>query len=558
MRRRSIFFVVLGLLASFFIPHVVHAEEINRIDETITVQSDGRLEVSEGIIYDFANVSRHGIFRTIPVIKTNTEGKKFVVGFSRFSVVDDKGSAYEFKTTRTDESVSLKIGDPDRTMTGVHPYFINYLVEGGLTYFSDHDELYWNVTGNDWEIPIDKVSVVVALPGEVNPKDITVTCFTGAYGSTDKDCTSSVAGGVIKITTTKVLAAGEGLTVAVMFPKNIVAVLEPKPYVPFWETLTGKILLVVIIIAAFFWYGVLPIYIPIHWWRHGRDPKAPMGVATAWFDPPKTKDGRSLTPGETGTLVDEKADMQDITATIVDLARRGYIRILEPKKGEFSLEKITKTVKGEALRMHEETLMDGIFKSGDLINLKTENFADTVAKAKGNLYDAVVAAEFFVKNPQTTRTIYGVLAAFALASGNFPLVLSALIFGLNMPAKTILGVAQANVGKSLKNFLTSQERQLTFQAKNQMFFEKLLPFAIAFGVEKIWADRFRDIAMKPPDWYSGYSSAHFNSVFFVNSLRSTGTSFARAATPTSSSSGFSSGGGGFSGGGGGGGGGGSW
>ena len=558
MRRNSIFFVLLGFLAFFLVPHTAHAEEINSFDDTITIQADGRFEVTEKIVYDFANVARHGIYRTIPVLKTNTEGKKFVVGFLRFAVLDDAGKQYQVKTTKTDESVSLRIGDPDRTMTGVHPYFINYMVEGGLTYFSDHDELYWNVTGNDWEIPIDKASVSIALPTDISLQDVTITCFTGVYGSSGHNCKTSYAKGVARVSTTQRLDPREGLTVAVLFPKDVVAVLEPKVYVPFWETLTGKILLAVIIIVAILWYFVLPIYIPVKWWRHGRDPKAPMGVATAWFDPPKTKDGRSLTPGETGTLVDEKADMQDITATIVDLARRGYIRILEPKKGEFSLEKISKSVKGETLRDHEETLMDGVFKSGDLISLKTENFADTVSKAKNNLYDAVVAAEFFVRNPQTTRTLYGVLSAVALATGNFPLVLSSLIFGLKMPVKTILGVSQASIGKSLKNFLTSQERQLTFQAKNQLFFEKLLPFAIAFGVEKIWAERFKDINMKQPTWYRGYSSGHFNSVFFVNSLASSGTSFARAVTPVSSSSGFSSGGGGSSGGGSGGGGGGSW
>ena len=558
MIRKGLLVVFLGLLASCFLTTTVRAEEINRFDDTITIQSDGRVEVSEGIEYDFANVYRHGIFRNIPVIKTNTEGKKFVVGFSRFSVLDTAGKAYQFKTTRTDESVSLKIGDPDRTMTGVHPYFVNYLVEGGLTYFSDHDELYWNVTGNDWEIPIDKASATISFPDNADLKKVNVVCFTGAYGGSEHRCASVVTKGAIQVTSTEKLNPGEGLTIALMFPKNIVAVLEPKPYVPFWETVWGKILLAVIIIIGILWYVVWPLSIPIAWWRHGRDPKPKIGVVTAWFDAPKAKDGRSLTPGETGTLVDEKADMSDITATIVDLARRGYIRILEPKKGEFSLEKITKTVKGETLRMHEETLMNGVFKSGDLINLKTEKFAETVEKAKSNLYDAVVAAEFFVKNPQTTRTLYGVLTAFAFVTGNFPLVLSALIFGMNMPAKTVLGVEQAAVGKSLKNFLSSQERQLAFQAKNQMFFEKLLPFAIAFGVEKIWAERFKNIAMKEPGWYSGYSSGHFNSIYFVNSLSNSGRSFASAATPVSSSSGFSSGGGGFSGGGGGGGGGGSW
>jgi len=144
---------------------------------------------------------------------------------------------------------------------------------------------------------------------------------------------------------------------------------------------------------------------------------------------------------------------------------------------------------------------------------------------------------------------------------NFPLALIAFTFGRAMPRKTIFGVESANISKSLKNFLTSQERQLEFQAKNQTMFEKLLPYAVAFGVERIWAQRFKDFQLKQPDWYSSYDSTRgFNSIIFASSLSSSMSSFRSAATPVSSTTGHSSGfgGGGFSGGGGGGGGGGSW
>jgi uncharacterized membrane protein len=108
----------------------------------------------------------------------------------------------------------------------------------------------------------------------------------------------------------------------------------------------------------------------------------------------------------------------------------------------------------------------------------------------------------------------------------------------------------------MKNFLNSQERQLNFQGDKQMFFEKLLPFAVAFGVEKAWAKRFEAIDIKNPDWYEGTSSSHFNTALFASSLSHSYSSFASSSTPpSSSSSGFS---GGSSGGGGGGGGGGSW
>jgi uncharacterized membrane protein len=143
-----------------------------------------------------------------------------------------------------------------------------------------------------------------------------------------------------------------------------------------------------------------------------------------------------------------------------------------------------------------------------------------------------------------------------LITFNFVLAFIAFIFGRHMPAKTLAGAQAAVKAKGMKNFLNSQERQLNFQGDKQMFFEKLLPFAVAFGVEKAWAKRFEAIDIKNPDWYEGTSSSHFNTALFASSLSHSYSSFASSSTPpSSSSSGFS---GGSSGGGGGGGGGGSW
>jgi len=123
---------------------------------------------------------------------------------------------------------------------------------------------------------------------------------------------------------------------------------------------------------------------------------------------------------------------------------------------------------------------------------------------------------------------------------------------------TDAGIQAYSEAKSLKNFLSSQKEQLEFQAKTQVFFEKLLPYATAFGVEKIWAERFKGITLQKPDWYEG----DFNTMQFAVITSAINKSVTRSVAnmTRSSSSGFSSGssGGGFSGGGGGGGGGGSW
>lgn len=551
-------YIFILLFIFFALP--VHAEKINDFQVKIDIQKDGKIKVEEKILYDFETASKHGIYREIPTVKTNKDGKNFRMDLNVASVVDENNAPYNFSTSYigSQDNLNIKIGDANIFVTGPHTYIINYEVGGAITYFSDHDELYWNITGNNWDYPIEKSSVEILLPGELKDEQIKTICYTGISGSTTQNCSlSSTSGKVIGSTSTP-LSAQEGFTTVVSFPVGLIAHLEPKPVVNFFDTWIGKITLLILGLAAFFWYIVLPLAIPIVWWTQGRDPKAMQGEVRAWFDPPVTQKGRALTPAEVGTLVDESADTRDVFAAIIDLARRGYFKIVEKKKGDFSF--IKQKNDDISLQPYEKELLDGIFEVGDKeVRLKDLEIAETVDSVKNNLYKSLTSEGFFPQNPQTVRTIWMVIAVFALFTGNFFLAIVAFVFGRVMPKKTLYGVNQANVGKSLKNFLISQERQLEFQAKNQMFFEKLLPYAIAFGVEKVWAQRFKDITLNSPDWYQGYNNRVFTTAYLIGSLNSSYSSFRSSATPTTSSSGFSSGfSGGSSGGGGGGGGGGSW
>lgn len=550
--------ILLVVFAWFFWPAPVNAEQINAFDARYVINTDGTVSVHENIHYDFAATPRHGIFRTIPLVKQNTEGKKFLLQLSDIFVTDETQKPYTYTKTTDGSNLTLKIGDPDHTTTGAHTYVIVYRVRGALTYFSDHDELNWNVTGTDWQVPIEQTRVFISLPQQTSANDLRLSCFTGSFGSTVSNCQTSYRDGGA-IVTAGPLPSGQGVTVVIGFPKGIVATLEPKPYATFFETFLGKIVLVFLFLVAILWYVIAPGVVIYRWWKYGRDPKPAMGVVTAWFDAPKTKGHRRLRPAEAGTLIDERADMADITATIVDLARRGYIKIIETKKDDFTLEKQSAPPDGEAIVSFEQKLLDGIFSSNDRERIKDAKLYETIPDVQQSIYEQVVSDGFFLKSPQSTRMGYAVLGVFSLATGNILLALIAWTFGMAMPRKTLFGAEQAAVAKSLKNFLSSQEKKLAFQARNQMFFEKFLPYAVAFGVEKIWAQRFKNIQMTSPDWYQGYSSGSFTSMMLVNSLSSSVRSISASATPTRSSTGFSSGfSGGSSGGGGGGGGGGSW
>ncbi|MFA9288762.1 MAG: DUF2207 domain-containing protein [Weeksellaceae bacterium] len=559
--------LILGIFTAILlcVPFTVSAqfaeERIDAFDTQITVNTDGTMNVQETITYNFGNESRHGIFRTIPTTKTNTEGKEYRMKFDVQSIEDENGKSYTYDESNSDNILTLKIGDADKYVDGVKVYIIRYTVSGALTYFSDHDEIYWNATGTEWQVPIMQASAMVRIPSWENTDETQTTsgaCYTGTFGATGNDCTMIANQTQFVSMSNRPLGIGEGLTIAALFPKGIVEVLEPELVVGFFETWWGKLIGLGIILIVLLWYVVYPLWLPIKWFIYGRDPSHNKGKLTAHYDPPKTKSGRPLTPAETGVLIDEHAGAHEISAILIDLAQRGYMKIVEKKKDEFELVKQELATKDDELQSFESIFLKKIFAKKDVIKLKDADLYTATQKVQEDLYASLVSEGYFPESPQKVRNYYAIIATLAGTTFNFPLMLIAAIFGRIMPRKTWDGVHAANLVRSMKGFLTSQERQLAFQAKNQMFFEQLLPFAIAFGVEKIWAKRFEDLTMSKPEWFES-STSHFTPSTFTSHVNSSISSFQSAATASSSSSGFSSGGSsGSSGGGGGGGGGGSW
>lgn len=558
MKKVLIFF--LGLL---FLPLTLapssgqtifnEAEKIAAFDTAITINTDATADIIETIRYDFGSLQRHGIYRTIPITKKRADGKTVLFDYTVISVTDENEKSYRYTISKNASDITIKIGSADQLITGQHTYRIHYIVRGAMGYFDDHDELYWNATGNEWKVPIQQARAVTTLADDITLAHQDTVCYTGPVGSINTQCARTSAGNTASFETETTLLPGEGLTIAVKFPKNIIAYVAPK----IKNELPEQLKQILLGALMFLWYVVYPLSLPIRWYLYGRDPfvGAPL---TAWYDPPKTTAGRFLTPAETGTLVDETADIKDITATIVHLGQKGYLTIKEKNKKHFSLIKTNKNTTDPALAPFEKTLLEGLFADGTEAHLSDGSFISLTGEVKQSLYQAVVNEGFFPKNPGSVRTFYVLIVVIAVMTANIPLVICALIFGKNMVKKTPAGARAAQIALSLKNFLSSQSRQLAYQAKNQLFFEKLLPYAIAFGVEKIWARRFADVAMTQPSWYEGdFSPLGFNSLVFIASLNSSLHQFQKSATPVPSRSG-SGFGGGFSDGGGGGGGGGSW
>jgi len=554
---RKIILLFLGLFFTASVYAQSGGERIRSFSTSIEIQKSGKIHVTEKILYDFNSNYRHGIYRDIPQIVYRENNNKYVLKYDRLSVTDENGKHYRNSTSYLQEHLRLKIGDPDRTISGAHTYVISYEVSGALNYLTDHTELYWNSTGDQWDVPIDSAQTTVVLPKNISGMHLKLACYTGSLGSSESSCTASSEANVETFNSKRPLLAKEGMTVVVGFPNGIVATLQAEKFIPFSERWYGRLIIGAVFLLALLWYIVYPVWIVVKWFRYGKDPRPFEGEVRAWFDPPKTEKGRALTPAETGSLIDERVDGRDVSAVFVDLARRGYLKMEERKKKDFYLMQTNTFSKSDSLQPFEKKLLDELFKSEKVVQVKTAKLYSLIQSIKSTVYTTMVEDGFFAKNPNNTRTFYIVVALLGLMTFNIQLALVCVLFGIHMAQKTQAGANAAAVARSLKNFLGTQERQLTFQASKQMMFERLLPFAVAFGVEKIWAERFKDIHLKQPAWYSGTGTGAFNSAAFVSSLDSSLKSVSVAGQPphSSSGSGFS---GGFSGGGGGGGGGGSW
>ena len=543
--------------------------EIERFDADIAVERDGDIDVTERIQAHFTG-EWNGLYRKVPVQYRTPQGFNWSIRLELVSATDDLGAPLRTETSREGHYVIYKVWVPgarDATRT----VLLRYRAKNALRFFEEHDELYWNVTGDEWDVALGMVTARIALPAGAT--GIRATSFNGAYGSTATEAAVTVEDTGVRIVMPRKLEFREGLTAVVGWDKGLV----PEP------TATDRSLG----FLASNWPLLFPIVVLAGmlalWWRRGRDPRRlPVSVQ---YEPP---DG--LTPAEAGTITDESADMRDITATVVDLAVRGYLRISEKEE-----EKLFGLLKGEeyvfhrgrpradwqALAPHERSVLEGIFDDGvdevELSDLENE-FYKTIPEIRKSLMERLVGKRYYAARPDSVRTRWRVgalVVGFAFfiggsaVSGRFGLtpvpfmiagVASALIIlivGHNMPARTVAGTRALEKVLGFGEFLDRVEKdRFERVVKTPEMFERFLPFAMAFGVEKKWARAFRDIYTTPPSWYSGPNAAAFNVSHFSSSLSnmSARTASAMSSSPRSSSgSGFS---GGSSGGGGGGGGGG--
>ena len=574
LKRKKIFFqICLIIIFSIYLALPAAAQEkINNFEVEIDINRDGSINVKELIVYDFGNEEKHGIFRDIPY-KYKVGGGSFKLRFFDFSVTDKNGNDIIFDVDNYKESKRIKIGDPGALISGVQNYEIEYKVERVLNFFDDYDELYWNVTGNEWVTSIRQSKAIVNLPVGVNIEELKFECFTGKSGSNAK-CVSSRLNFIAKdkadsiIFSDDSLKPGDGITIVIGFPKGIIE--KPSWFKIFLE------------IAKDNWIVVLPLFVLIFfiyfWNRYGKDPLGRKTIIAEFTAPD------NLSPAEVGTIIDERAHKKDVSAEIVNLAVRGHIKITcIEKKGilkadDYELEKLT--AKEDALNEFQYALLKALFADKEKIRLSDlkDKFYKNLNDIIDRIYQATVNKGYFPKNPKKVRGFYVGLAIAVLVIGWFvgPFLgwigvasvwvtgILILIFGSVMPKKTKKGVLTREKILGLKMYLEVAEKdRINFHnapEKKPEVFEKLLPFAIVLGVEKKWAKQFEDIYQESPKWYSAAGARNFSALALASSLNSfqSQANSTLASMPSSASSGGSGFSGGGSGGGFGGGGGGSW
>lgn len=206
-------FVPLALFFLIYPVKVFAYEKISNYRVDLKMNKDASVEISEEIVYDFAGNSRHGIYRYIPY-KYKTNAGTHNLEINNVRVEDNFGILYPFSKNFSSGILQIKIGDPDKLVSGQKNYIINYDVKGSINYFEDYDELYWNAIGTDWAVPISEVLVVADLTDVSAIDDVLFDCFIGLEGSQQKCKTEIVPGEKIFFSAND-LNSYEGLTIVV-------------------------------------------------------------------------------------------------------------------------------------------------------------------------------------------------------------------------------------------------------------------------------------------------------------------------------------------------------
>jgi len=526
--RRFHWIFLLTLIVALALTRVAHAQSKTlyweRFDVNIRVLSNGDFVVEEIQEIVFTSGEFHFGYRNVLIDRleniTNVEVWEGKQQYER-----GYGGDYTFATSTDEGDFIIKWYFPYTSNTS-HTFVLRYTVQGGLRYYDGGDQLYWVAVYPDRDFPVYNSTVKVYLPGGATADPVQAY---GAEAAIEGQGSSTVA-----FKARETLDSGQELEVRVQFPHGIVQGTKPGWQAAYdrraeWDESPQKAL----VDLGLGMTGALsliggPLFLLLLWYVRGRDPQ--VVLPAAYLPEPPSDDP----PGVAGTLVDEKADMQDIIATLVDLARRGYLVIEEKHKSgffsagfDFVFRRTQKPT--DDLLPYERMLLRKVLgrrterRMSDLRN----KFYTAIPRIKTQLYKETVKHGYFRSSPDKVRKRYAALG-FVLLMGTIlggmclvialseytgmtvcPAIgigvtaLGMVIVGQWMPAKTRKGAKQAAWWGAFKHYLAEIERYTDLSQATDTF-EKYLPYAIAFGLDRSWVRKFSrlETAQVPiPVWY---------------------------------------------------------
>ncbi len=609
------------------------SEQIESFVSDLAVNPDSTLSVHETItVYSLGVKIKHGICRDIATRYNDRFSNPYTIHFDVVSVQRD-GQPEDFHLGKLSNGLSVCMGDRRETLApGDHTYELTYNVDRELGFFPDHDELYWNVTGNRWTLPLQSVVANVHLPKGIVPVAIIPDAYTGRPGAAETDFTASTDNNdTTTFRTNRVLGPLEGLTIVVRWPKGFVS--PPTDEMKHSFFLEDNRPLITAILGLVL---VLGYYLAI-WFLAARG--AHHGESGAPSDPP-----HGFSPAALRYVWRGAFDQKVVIVNLVDLAIKKQLAILEDASGGFILGRLRSETQagsrrrpaggGQASGMtpDERRLVQTLFVGGETLQLEPTQhalvggalealhqqvrtkleIAQFIANARyllpGLLISlaTVVRCGYLIQGAQPTAVLllalgllFGgmmgfALVAFTVESWKYALsdpqhgpsartramimtaisvpfiiaeiagfaamswaasaevtIIFLLLVAINFTFHILLrgpertGRALAEQVEEFRKFLSSteQERRSSRIARSAMptvpaFFEKLLPYAMALNVEKVWCEKFASSLASTqgkaldysPTWYNGPAWDRITPGTFGNSLANSFTSAIAAAS----------------------------
>lgn len=454
-------------------------ERILRFDVSAAVNEDASLTVREDLEFIAMGVKiSRGIIRGIPVRYRQDNGRTFSVGLKVLSTSVD-GVRLPWKESEEGRARFIRIGDPERPLSpGIHRLSLTYRTTKQLGFFADHDELYWNVTGNDWDLPIQSVSFRLALPGAKPGEGFSrIDWYTGGYGSTSSGGARLDASRAV--VTTRALQPGEGLTVAYSWPKGVVAPPQPS----FGDRFGDFVYVHGDSIArGLMWGGTALAAICLVWGAmRARGSHSGEITVIPLFHAPE-----GMTPSLARRLTRGTDDFGSLSAELIALAIGGALKISGSRRSGYRLEKTGGAPSGGL----SAALMGALFPSSspkalNVTNAHRECFEkslklvknDAQKRAEGNFLDRrapLLCASFCL--------LGGVAAAEALFLLTEAVSSEAATVGMLLGAPASLLLRNARREPAPQSFV----RRLNFSARNVFFIAYTGFFVAALAAMEAW------------------------------------------------------------------------